>query len=316
MKSRLAEKFSEFLSSISGKKVAVAMHRKADIDAFAAAYAVSSVLKDATICTIDEPNSTAKKLADYLGAEYAKINDLDKSKFAGLIVVDTSSYELLKDARDWPVLCIIDHHRAEGRDMKAKCEVIDENSPSTSELIASMLPKDKINKKTAFALACGIVSDTARFKRAEKETFSILATLMEIAGAQYEQILEMAEPEFETDEKIAILTAFQRIRYYVSNGWVIATSEVGSNESNAAAAISEVADIVFVASWREKEKETRISARSRKHVSIELNKVMAGVCADLGGSGGGHPRAAGATIKAGPEDALKKCVDAVFLALK
>lgn len=309
MKSQAAKSFSEFLSQFSNSKIAIAMHRKSDIDAMASAYALSSVFKKSVICTIDEPNSSAKKLAELLKIEYKQLKELANYEFEGMVVVDTSTYELLADARKWKLLCIIDHHTSEGRDMKAKCEIIDESAPSTAELIVRLIPKDKITKKVAFALACGIISDTARFKRAEKETFSILASLIEIAGTSYAELLVMAEPELEADEKIAVIKAFQRLDYVVSNGIIIATSEVGSNESAAAAAISDIIDVVFVASWRKVEKETRISARSRKHVTVELNKVMAEVCRLLGGAGGGHIHAAGATIKSPPKKALKMCVD-------
>lgn len=310
MTSQAAKTFSEFFSSFSNAKIAIAMHRKPDLDATASAYALSSIFKKSVICTVDQPNSSARKLAKFLEIEHSQIKDLTKYEFEGMIVVDTSSYELLSDARDWQILCIIDHHKAEGRDMTAKCEIIDENSPSTSELIANLLlPMKKLNKQAAFALACGLISDTARFKRAETGTFSTLAKLIELSESSYSELLMMAEPEFEQDEKISIIRAFQRIRYATAGGFVIATSEVGSNESNAAAMISEVADIVFVASWREIEKETRISARSRKHVTVELNKVMVEVCSILGGAGGGHTHAAGATVKSTPERALEKCIE-------
>jgi nanoRNase/pAp phosphatase (c-di-AMP/oligoRNAs hydrolase) len=319
MKNQLAKIFDEFFSYAADKRVVIATHKKADIDAVASAYALSSVFKNAVIAMPDEPTSAANKLAQHLNIKYAMIKDLEKSNFNGMIAVDTSSYELLKEAKSWAVIGIIDHHQAEGRDIKAKYEIIDETACATSELIANILLErrmiNKNNRKVAFVLGCGIISDTARFKRAEKETFLTLAQLIELAGTTYNELLLLAEPEFEIDEKIAIIKSFQRVNYTVSNNFLIVTSEVGANESNAAAMLSEVADVAFVANWKKEENETRISARARKHVKIELNKIMAEVANAFNGKGGGHQYAAGASVKAKPEDAMKKCVEITIEAL-
>lgn len=314
MKSQVSNILS-FFSSISDKSIAIGTHRKADIDALASAYAISSLFKNAVICMSDEPNTASKELAVKLGIKYTALDKLNPKKFHGMVVVDTSAYELLKEAKKWDVLAIIDHHHADGRDMKAQYELIDEHAPSTCELVTDLLfgrywnAADKIDKKIAFALACGIISDTARFKNSSAKTFDLLAKLMMISGAEYGELLVYAEPEFEADEKIAILKCYQRLNFMISGNFVIVTSEVGSNESLAAASLSDVADIVFVASWREKDQETRISARSRKHVKVELNKVMGDVGKSFGASGGGHIHAAGATAKCKPDEALKRCID-------
>jgi len=310
MNPELKEKFHEFLSKYGKSKLAIATHSRADADAIASAYAMSKVLPGSVICTSEDMGEGAKMLSEKLGIEVKDIQGLKKNDFDGLVAVDTSTYTLVPDAKGWKIVCIIDHHRAEGRDMKGEFEIIEPEAPSTAEIIANMLPD--VGKDVAFALSVGIIADAARFKHARAEGFEALAWLMKKAGADYSELLSFAEPEPKEEAKIAMLTAMKRVNFVYAAGYIIATSEVGSNESDAASLIAEAADVAFVAKWKDREKETRISARARKDVKVELNKVMAEVGKSLGGAGGGHPKAAGAAAKAHTDETLKKCVD-VFI---
>lgn len=296
--------FSQFLSRYGGKKLAIATHSRADADGLSAAYALSKALPGSIICSPEEPGEGAAMLARKLGIEIRPMPD--RKGFDGLVVVDTSAYTLLPEARGWKILLLIDHHRADGRDMKAEFEIIDEKSPSTAEIIAGIMD---VGKDAAFGLAVGIISDAARFKSARAGTFAALAGLMEKWGLDYGELLEYAEPEPREEEKIAMLKAMQRVQFVYSAGYLIATSEVGSNESDAASILAEAADVAFVAKWKDEDKETRISARARKSVKVPLNRVLAAVAAELGGAGGGHPKAAGAALKEHTAEALKRCVE-------
>ena len=307
--------FLKFLKENKNKRFVISTHARADIDAISSAYAVSSVFPNSVIAVPDELNESAAALAVELGIKFEVVKSLDKSKFDGMIVTDTSAYSLLKDSREWKVVLIIDHHRAEGRDMKSESEIIEEQSPSCAELVANILPKIT-DKKIAFALVCAIISDTARFKSGRKETFETLAKLLEIAEAGYQEVLKFGEPELELDRKIAIIKAFQRMDYQIIDKYIVATSEVSSNEGDASAALSEVVDVAFVASFREIENECRVSARARKHVTVPLHEVMKSVAMRYGGNGGGHPKAAGAGVpKMQPKEVLKACINAFAMKL-
>jgi len=305
--------FARFLSESREAKLVITSHRKADIDGLASAYALKRILPH-SIIALDELDEPAKGLAELLGIEVVPIESVDKKKFAGLVVVDTAAYTLLGKARGWKILLIIDHHHSQGRDMEADTLIIEEDSPSTAEIIARLLPE--IDKDSAFALSAAIISDTARFKTSTMATFETLARLMKICGAGYHELLDVAEPEQRPEVKIAVLKACQRVNFSYVGGLVVATSEVGSNESDAAQLLSDAADVAFVASWKDREQETRISARGRKCVEIPLNEVMKEVGVSLGGNGGGHPKAAGATVKSHSAEALKACVEALTLRLE
>ncbi|MEW6036514.1 MAG: DHHA1 domain-containing protein [Candidatus Micrarchaeota archaeon] len=307
MPKEASELFLEFLKRHDGKKIAIATHNKADPDAISSAFALSKAIPGSVICTDEEPSEGARLLIKRLGIETRKLTGLPRDGFEGLVVVDTSAYTLIPAARGWRILCLIDHHRGEGRDMSGELEMIEPESPSAAEIVASILPA--IDKDSAFALCAGIIADGARFKSARARTFEVLASLMKISGASYPELLSIAEPEPRPEAKIAMLSAMKRLEFVYAAGYLVATTEVGSNESDAASLISEAADVAFVAKWKDAEKETRISARARKSVAVPLNKVLAEVGKSLGGAGGGHPKAAGAALKAHTDEALKRCVE-------
>ncbi len=310
------ELFLEFLSKYKDKKIVIATHRKADIDSLVSAYALNSVLPHAVMAVPDELDEGAKKLAEKLKIKTKVIKDLDKSDFEGMVVADTSSYTMLKDARDWKLLLVIDHHEKEGTDMKAEYLIIEADVPSTAEIIADLIGDENINGELAFGLSVAIISDTARFRSASAETFEVLAKLMKKCDVPYAELLEYGEPELSSTAKVAVMKALQRVQFVWHADYVIATSETGSNESDAASLIANIADAAFVGSWKNREKETRISSRANKRLPVGLNEVMKEVGESFGGKGGGHKKAAGAVAKEHPEAVLKKCVDVLIRKLE
>ncbi len=230
---------------------------------------------------------------------------LNAKNFDGLVAVDTSSKTLLP-AEKWKVVMIIDHHRGKP-DFDAEYKIIDENAGATSQIVAEVLPS--IDKEAALALAAGILSDTARFKRGDLKIFEMFTKLLKQSGKTYDEVYDLGEPEKQNDTKKAVLAALQRVEFLEVAGYVVALSHIGTKESIASALLSDIADIAFVASYKEDEKIVRISARARKNVKVKLNEVMKEVGAALGGDGGGHEKAAGAQGKAGEQEALKKCLE-------
>ncbi|MGV8084902.1 MAG: DHH family phosphoesterase [Candidatus Bilamarchaeum sp.] len=298
--------FQKFLDKYKGKKIAVVTHNKADVDAISSALGISAVLPESIICTEEDMKNGAELLCKRLGIKTIELNSIDKSDFAGIVVTDTSAFTLCPAARDWPILCIIDHHRSSGRDMKGEFEIIDEESPSAAEIVANLT--NPTDKRICFALSVGIIADGARFKSARQETFETLGKMMKNANAHYSDLLSFAEPEPKDEAKIAILSSMQKMNYIYQDGCYIATSETISNESDVASILTEAADVAFVAKWNDETNETRVGARARREVKVGMNDVMSIAAKSTGGSGGGHPKAAGGAFKCHTEEALDLCV--------
>ncbi|MBI5228165.1 DHH family phosphoesterase [Candidatus Micrarchaeota archaeon] len=300
--------FEKLLAKYGKAKVVIATHNRADVDAISSSYSVHRQFPNSILCTREEMTEGAKMLCAKLGIEPKPLTELNKNNFSGILVVDTSAYTLVPDAKNWPILGIIDHHRADGRDIKGEFEIIDEQSPSAAEIVANILDEKDIDENMAFALSIGIIADGARFKSARAQTFETLARLIKISKTEYAELLSYAEPGPKDEAKIAILKAMQKLNYVYASGYIIATSEGISNESDSASLITEAADVAFIAKWKDETKETRISARARGSVMVPLNEVMSTVAKRIGGAGGGHPKAAGAAVKCHTDEALKRCV--------
>jgi len=310
------ELFDKFLSGFRDKKLVIATHRKADPDGIASAYALSSLFPGSVIAVPDEMDESSKKLAEKLGIEVKVISELDKNEFDGMIVVDTSAYTMIRDAKDWKVVFIIDHHEAEGTDMSAEYVIIEKETPSTAELVTHLMGYEKINEQLAFALSVAIIADTARFKSSSADTFETLGKLMRICKSPYVELLEYGEHDLGAPAKVAVMKGLQRVEFVWHADYVIATSETGSNESDTASLIAEIADAAFVGSWKDREKETRVSARASKRLPVGLNEVLKEVGEAFGGKGGGHKKAAGASAKEHTDVVLKKCVDVLIMKLE
>lgn len=310
----MRKNLKELVRSFEGKKLLLLSHRKPDIDSVVSVFVLKELLPSATVAFTPEKDESAKELINFLGLDFIDVNSADVKKFDGIILVDTSSSVLAPWAKDGKVVLLIDHHQSQGRDIRGEVEFIDEKACATSEIIGLLLKESgllpEISRKAALALCCGIVFDSARFKSARKETFGILAELMERAGESYEKIRSLAEPRKKRDEQIAILRGFQRTEMYEMGGYIIATSNVGSNASDVASFLAEIADVSFVAEFKEKENETRLSARASNDFPLPLNEVLANAAEKIGGKGGGHKKAAGLSAKnKKPSDALKACIE-------
>lgn len=301
--------FLSFLKKYKSKKLAITTHREADLDAIASCFAVSSVFPKSEILLVDKTDDEVNLIIQKLGIKTKFISEVaNKNQYAGLIVVDSSSSALVTGIQGWDILCIIDHHRRAGKDLNAEFEIIDEESPSASEIIANILPK--IDPQVAFALCVGIISDTAQFNSGRTETFETLGKLMRTSGATYRELLFYAEPPKSVDKKIAIAKAVQKMNFVEHNGLIIATCRSGSSESDAASMLASKLDVAFVAKKDSKDtRYTRISGRVNKNTELRLNEVMMEVGKQLNGKGGGHYKAAGARVLAKPDDALKSCVE-------
>jgi nanoRNase/pAp phosphatase (c-di-AMP/oligoRNAs hydrolase) len=319
------------LLELSDKKVLVVSHRSADVDALASASIMRLLLMDRNYVEIGIPehmNKSAKRLAETMEIPYNMQPDF--SEFDVLVIVDLGSYGMLGSFAEavngfsGPIF-LFDHHSA-SEDVIAKKEnsLIVEDAASTTELLWCFIKRNapkRLDEQIALLTVCGLISDTAHFSFASKDTFRVMAEAMEKTDKTFSEIMELFSVKRELSERIAMLKAAQRTRIFRAGKTIIALSEIGAFESQSASALLHLgADVAFVGTIEDE--SVRISGRAKfsfvQEYGIDLAKdVFQKLSKFFQGEGGGHVTAAAFTGRASSlEDILKKCLELIVEKMK
>jgi len=319
--------FASFISANRDKPVLLLMHSQADADTVASATALAGYFKNAKICTPDVVNSEGKRIAKYFGVEYYPFAKLKFSPTA-IIILDTNSEAMLAHMAGYVRsfkgnVAVLDHHSIHSDAIKTTHSFIENSASSTCELVYEIFRELNfpISKHIAEALLTGIIFDSAEFRSATTRTFEITAYLLKRTKMTAAQFFVLAEPRPSPDQRIAVLKSFTRLNASRIGDFVFATSEANTHEAAVAERLVQLgADFAFVAQVTHS--ELRISARCLpSHVSdygIDLAALMGEIGKATGGTGGGHPAAAGLNVRQteGVKEALSLCVEIVKMQLR
>ena len=281
---------------ISAKRIIITFHSQGDLDAVGGAIALSRALgKKAIIAAPDRPSSSARRLLDYTGTSYSLFSDIKRAQGDYILVIDSSSPSLLSHLTGIQPDLMIDHHARLGGEVSAKKAINDPSASSTCEILYFLLkPKDKVS---CIALLLGIIADSASFKSATPATFNAASELLSRSGVPYSQLLSLSQAPESLSERIEALRSCSSVSAEHVGEHIIALGMAKSHEAHFAdVLVSLGADVAFVGCTGE---DGRISARARDSLQgqMRLDKVMAEVGKVMGGNGGGHAYAAGATGK-------------------
>lgn len=313
---------SNFFSKIRGKRLAILTHSGCDVDALASAaafyFTFKKKAKSITIITPDHINMPAKAFAKNLRLKY-KTDVKDFSSFDCIVVVDLNSYKMLgsfaNSLRKFKgAVLLIDHHTKTKGTVSAKYSIIISDAVSTTEILFDIFKKlrIKIDKKTAFCIAAGMISDSAGFVSADHNTFSKLAEVLKISKKSYLDVVSSFRRRADISEKIAKLKSARRCRIFGSGNYLIVSAVVGAHESDAASALVSIGADVAFAGGSEKDKIV-ISARANNHfvnkTGFDLAKdVFEELSRQFQGEGGGHAAAAAYSGSGNlVEPLLRKC---------
>ncbi|MDD5317262.1 MAG: DHH family phosphoesterase [Candidatus ainarchaeum sp.] len=300
---------SGFLAENRGRRVLVVTHSQADMDAAASALALASFFPSGAACVPDSLSSPGRRVAARFGGEVGKWKDV-KARVSpeAVIIVDTNSLAMLPGMEDFVSgfgggVCVIDHHTLRSDSVKPAASLIDESASSACEIVYELFRELNypISSRVSELLLSGIVSDSSDLRGATTRTIEIVAYLLKRTRTPIAEIYDLAEGVPSRAERASVLESLAQARIVEAGGFIIATSQARSFEGVAADKLVSVgADYAFVA--QKTRNEARISARCRASLcagaGADVSSIMAEVGRLIGGSGGGHPAAAGAD---GPE---------------
>lgn len=310
-----------FLEENRDGRVLILAHSQADMDAAASALALSSFFPDSRACVPDVLSSPGKRVLSRFGGKMEKWKGSEPSPGL-IIVVDTNSFQMLPGMKSFLLgmggkLAVIDHHSLHSDYIStgAGASFIDASASSTCEIIYELFKELNypISSRVAELLLSGIVADSSDLRSASTRTLEIVAYLLKRTPLPLSTFFDLAEGIPSFSQRAQVLKALSGALISSEDGFVIASAKASSFEGVAAdRLVSLGADYAFV--LQQTKNELRISARCRpslpSSVGADASKIMAEVGKFIGGSGGGHPAAAGAD---GPF--IKKADEALALAV-
>ncbi len=251
-------------------------------------------------------------------ANSEKINsDYDRQrKYDLFIALDCGDLKRLGDAAKYfetakKTLCI-DHHISNAS--FADVNYIEPEASSTSELIYGLMEEKKITKEIAECIYVGLVHDTGVFQYSctSAKTMRIAGRLME-SGIDFSKIVDDTFYSKTFAQNKILGKALLNSELYL-NGKVIAgvvteeeMAEFGVSPKDLDGIVSQlrvtkgIETAVFL--YQSSEKEYKVSMRSNGTVEVAAIAVAFG--------GGGHVRAAGATMEGSREKILERLLEKI-----
>ena len=289
--------------SLVKKKTVILCHKNPDPDTLGSAFALKHILtvlgSDATVACGDTPQ---KKFRFITGGDSLEFKDEGYERYIAVDVASPSQLGELEYLSD-KVDMIIDHHAMCVR-FSSYYENFRASCAENIYLLASELGiLDKLPLNFYECLYAGMSADTGgfRFSNVTPETMS-LASLIIARGIDHAEINRIIFDSKSLEEIKAQRLTYEKMEMY-ENGEIsiiVFTNEMKESNGIVDADIVDIVntirgiDGVLVAlSLKQNTKDPlKFSLSSRANADIDVSKV----CAILGG--GGHTRAAGATITA------------------
>ena len=145
-------------------------------------------------------------------------------------------------------------------------------------------------------LLAGLLTDTARFRHADRGAFQTAVNLLQDDDIDYASFLETVETDSTSpSERGSLLRGLERAKSTDSGPWNIVHTYSGTLEGRLASLlIGTGAEISLVSRFRDG--VTRMTARASRRTTqdgIHLGQIMEKIAEQIGGEGGGHDGAAG-----------------------
>lgn len=312
----------EILKEINkANDIVVLTHRTPDGDAIGSSLAVYIALKAAGK-NVEIIMPEMPRIFNFLPCVDEIRKEGSKKSYDLAIALDCATIKLLNGwssyFEDSKEKIVIDHHSS--NDMFGDLNYVDLSAPACAQVVYSLLKYYKIDitPEIGTCLMTGIITDTGGFQYSgvSKDTFEIAAELLgkgvNISKIYKKVLATCTKGNFQL-RKIAIsrLEMLEEgkvaFTYLTKEDFESVNAETGDHEGivNEGKNIEGVEVSIFI---YEREDGFRISTRSNDYVNVSDICLMFG--------GGGHPRAAGATMQGTVEQIKERILKEVKLQLK
>lgn len=311
------KKYKEFDEVVKGSKnILIISHVNPDGDTLGTMCALHSIIKKqykkkAEMLIL----SKLPKVYEFLPNinEAKTLDKFDKSREYDLVIaVDVASIDRIIDAQvlfeKAKFSVNIDHHRTNNE--YGKLAIVEPKTSSSGEVVYKMLKalKWELDMDTAVCIYTAILTDTGgfRFENTKSSTFKVAAELTEM-GVDPKEIYRKCY-ESKTKEMVLFQTHCINKTIFLNNdkiAYIIIYKkdmEKYSAGDDYTEGLAEILRSIITTevSFVVKEADTKVCKISMRSKKIDIAKI----CSIFGG--GGHKYAAGCTIKASCDEAVKK----------
>ena len=297
------ESFHAWLTEACSRgAVPIVTGKNGDMDTIGSAVALSAAHPNLMACGL-HLGRTAKRMVENLQAPFRKLSDQQTvwpQSLGGIIIVDAAAPGQvgIELPAGIPV-CVLDHHSTCDWDLGGDDLLLQWNVRATTQIVDAYLCKFSPVSRSLVVrkmLLAGLLTDTGRFRHADKGAFQTAVDLLTGDDLDYASFVEYVETETTTpSERGSLLRGLGRATSVDSGPWNIVYTHSGTLEGRLASLlIGTGAEIALVSRFRDG--ETRLTARASRHTTqkgIHLGELMASVAQQIGGEGGGHDGAAG-----------------------
>jgi len=279
--------------------IVLASHINPDGDALGSSLSLYPILKKMNK-NVKVFNAT-KPLPEYLDflPNFDKVTNTLPNKIDLLISFDCGSFDRLGIENRPPFLINIDHHISNTN--YGDINIINPNAASTSEVVFDMLRANgvSVDKNSATCIYTALVTDTGsfQFENVTKKVFKDASELVEL-GAKPDFVAKMLFQRDRLSRLRLLAKAYDTIELCcdgrvafveVTREMMEITGAIKEDTDTIVNSVRNIASVEVACMLREDEEGIKISLRSKNYADVSKIAMKYG--------GGGHIRAAGATIK-------------------
>ena len=290
-------------AAIERGAVPIVTGQNGDMDTIGSAIALASIHPSLLACGL-HLGRIAKRLVEDMNAPFRKVASQGTafpSNLGGIVVVDAAAPDQVGiDLPNVPRL-ILDHHSTNGWTLREGDHMLQWDVRATTEMVATYMfehAEEALTRPVRKMLLAGMITDTGRFRHANKTSFDVTTKLLEGSDIDYAQFCEYIErEETSPSERGSLLRGLGRAKHHDAGEWSLVTTYAGTLEGRLASMLLGTGCDVSLVS-RHREGKTRLTARATRKATlrgVQLGEIMQAIAEQHGGDGGGHDGAAGWT---------------------
>jgi len=308
----------------ASRKALILCHQNADPDAVCSAYLLSRLMRrinrrlKAVVVSPDGVSKVSARVLEHIRFEVGE--NAEPTEFDTIFTVDTNTLQQLGSLKETVEksgrpLVVIDHH-AIHPDTAPRADVLisDEKATSACEVVYELYGALGVGlgKREALAAFLGLAYETGHFAIATTRSLKLGCKLLDM-GVDGTKALNIIRVPIDNSERIARMKSARRLKWESIDGWIVATSTVGSFHASAARALIGLGAHLSIVGG-EKRTGVTLSFRSTSEffsgTNFHLGRDLATALGEtMNGAGGGHSTAAGATVQGNIDEALRKSVE-------